>query len=141
MEIEFVMIPTRDILQVYWRTEARGEIRGGRFVDGVAGEQFALPDAVGVLRKVRRSEGSDDLIPVSAVDPVNLAGTLLPGERIGAKLNNRILFRDGLPVAVQSGDELQFLRELDAELAWQAKVLLTKKRRPASFVPPPAGRV
>jgi ATP-dependent Lhr-like helicase len=141
LERESVMIPWRDLLRVYWRMEARGEIRGGRFVDGVAGEQFALPDAVGVLRKVRRSEGSDDLIPVSAVDPVNLAGTLLPGERIGAKLNNRILFRDGLPVAVQSGDELQFLRELDAELAWQAKVLLTKKRRPASFVPPPVGRV
>jgi ATP-dependent Lhr-like helicase len=141
LEREPVMIPWRDLLRVYWRMEARGEIRGGRFVDGVAGEQFALPEAVGVLRKIRRSEASGNLVPVSAVDPVNLAGTLLPGERVSAKLSNRILFRDGVPVAVQSGDELQLLRALDAESEWQAKMLLTNKRRPASFVPPPPGRV
>jgi ATP-dependent Lhr-like helicase len=141
LERESVLIPWRDLLRVYWRMEARGEIRGGRFVDGVAGEQFALPEAVGTLRKLRRSAESDDLIPVSAVDPVNLVGTLLPGERISATLNNRILFKNGVPVAVQSGDALQFLRELDPELAWQAKMLLTRKRRPASFMPPPTGRL
>ena len=140
LERETVLVPWRDLLRVYWRMEARGEIRGGRFVDGVAGEQFALPDAVGALRKARRSEASDDLIPVCAVDPVNLVGTLIPGERVGAKLGNRILFRNGLPVAVQSGDELQFLQEHDAELAWQAKLLLTRRRRPASFVAPPSRR-
>ncbi len=77
---------------------------------------------------------------MSAVDPVNLAGTLLPGERITASLNNRIVFQNGLPIAVQSGDVLQFLRELDQELAWQAKMLLTRKHRPASFLPSPARR-
>jgi len=141
LERESVLIPWRDLLRVYWRMEARGEIRGGRFVAGVAGEQFALPDAVGTLRKVCRGADDEELIPVSAVDPVNLAGTILPGERITATLNNRILFRNGLPVAVQCGDELRFLSELAPELAWQAKVLLTRKRRPASFMQPPLGRL
>ncbi len=141
LDRESVLVPWRDLLRVYWRMEARGEIRGGRFVDGVAGEQFALPDAVGTLRTVRRAAPSEELIAVSAVDPVNLAGTLLPGERINATLNNRIVFRDGLPVAVQRGDALELLNELDAELAWQAKMLLTRKRRPASFMPPPSERV
>ena len=131
LERESVLVPWRDLLRVYWRMEARGEIRGGRFVAGVAGEQFALPDALGTLRKVRRSADDEELIPISAVDPVNLAGTILPGERISATLNNRILFRNGLPVAVQCGDALQILRELEPELAWQAKMLLTRKRRPA----------
>lgn len=141
LERESVLVPWRDLLRVYWRMEARGEIRGGRFVDGVAGEQFALADAVGTLRKVRRSAGSEDLIPVSAVDPVNLAGTLLPGERITATLANRILFRDGLPVAVQTGDAIELLGPLAPELAWQAKTLLTRRRRPASFMPPPPGKL
>ncbi len=140
LERESVLIPWRDLLRVYWRMEARGEIRGGRFVEAVAGEQFALPEALGTLRKVRRGAQTDDLIPVSAVDPVNLAGTLLPGERIAASLNNRILFHNGLPIAVQSGDALQFLRELDQELAWQARILLTRKRRPASLLPSSARR-
>ena len=141
LERESVSIPWRDLLRVYWRMEARGEIRGGRFVEGVAGEQFALPDALGTLRKIRRSAGAGDLIAVSAVDPVNLAGTLLPGERIAATLNNRILFRNGLTVAVQFGDALQFFGDPDPELAWQAKMLLTSKRGPASFMPPPPGRL
>ena len=141
LERESVLIPWRDLLRVYWRMEARGEIRGGRFVAGVAGEQFALPDAVGTLRKVRGAVESDELLSVCAVDPVNLVGTLVPGERITATLNNRILFSNGLPVAVQLGDALRFLRELDPELAWQAKMLLARKRRPASFVSPPSRRL
>ncbi len=100
-----------------------------------------MPDAVGTLRKVRRALESDELLSVCAVDPVNLVGTLVPGERITATLNNRVLFRNGLPVAVQSGDALRFLRELDPELAWQAKMLLARKRRPASFVSPPSRRL
>jgi ATP-dependent Lhr-like helicase len=141
LEREAVLMPWRELLRVYWRMEARGEIRGGRFVEGVAGEQFALADAVGTLRKFRHDAGSDELISISAVDPVNLAGMLVPGERITATLNNRIVFSNGVPVAVQSGDELQYLRELDPERAWQAKMLVTKKRRPASFVSLPPARL
>jgi ATP-dependent Lhr-like helicase len=139
LERESVLIPWRELLRVYWRLEARGEIRGGRFVEGVAGEQFALPDAVGTLRRLRRDADGEDLIPISAVDPVNLVGTLIPGERVTATLNNRILLRNGLPLAVQCGDDLELLGECDSELAWQAKMLLAKKRRPASFMPPPPG--
>jgi ATP-dependent Lhr-like helicase len=141
LERESVVIPWRELLRVYWRLEARGEIRGGRFVAGVAGEQFALPDALGALRKARQREDDDMLIPVSAVDPLNLAGTLIPGERVNATLNNRLLLRNGVPVAVQTGDELEFLHALDAALEWQARMLLTRKRRPADFVPPPAGKL
>jgi ATP-dependent Lhr-like helicase len=137
MEREPLAIPWRELLRIYWRMEARGEIRGGRFVDGVAGEQFALPDAVGTLRKFRKHDDGDELIAISAVDPLNLAGTLLPGERVNATLSNRIVFRNGVPVAVQSGDELVFLHELDPELQWHAKMLITRKRRPASFMTPP----
>jgi len=93
------------------------------------------------LREVRRNGDRDALIAVSAVDPVNLAGTLLPGDRITATLANRIVFRAGLPVAVQCGDDLELLGEPGAELAWQARTLLASRRRPASFMPPPPRRL
>ena len=66
-------------LRVYRRLEARGEIRGGRFVAGFSGEQFALPDAVGMLREVRRQPASDAWVSLSGADPLNLVGILTPG--------------------------------------------------------------
>ncbi|CAM3554260.1 ATP-dependent DNA helicase RecQ [Bordetella sputigena] len=91
--------PWREWLPVLHRMEARGEIRGGRFVDGLAGEQFALPEAIPLLRQVRRRPLEGALVRISAVDPLNLCGTLLPGEKVPALAGNRILFRDGLPIA------------------------------------------
>ena len=91
--------PWRDWLPVLRRMEARGEVRGGRFVDGLAGEQFALPEAIPLLREIRRRPADGSLVRVSAVDPLNLCGTLLPGEKVPAVAGNRILFQDGLPVA------------------------------------------
>jgi ATP-dependent Lhr-like helicase len=91
--------PWREWLPVLHRMEARGEIRGGRFVDGLAGEQFALPEAIPLLREVRRRPLDGSLVRISAVDPLNLCGTLLPGEKVPALAGNRILFRDGLPIA------------------------------------------
>jgi len=90
--------PWRELLLVYRRLEARGEIRGGRFVAGFTGEQFALPDAVPALRAVRRSarEGAERL-EVSGADPLNLAGLLTPGARIPATLGHRVLLVDGVP--------------------------------------------
>ena len=73
--------PWRELLRVYHRLEARGEIRGGRFVAGVAGEQFALPEALALLREVRKRPLAGELLAVSAVDPLNQLGTLLPGSR------------------------------------------------------------
>jgi ATP-dependent helicase Lhr and Lhr-like helicase len=91
--------PWREWLPVLHRMEARGEIRGGRFVDGLAGEQFALPEAIPLLRQVRRRPLEGALVRISAIDPLNLCGTLLPGEKVPALAGNRILFRDGLPIA------------------------------------------
>ncbi len=105
--------PWRELLPVFHRLEARGNIRGGRFVGGLAGEQFALPEAIPLLREVRRRPADGSLVRISAVDPLNLAGTLLPGEKIPALAGNRILFRDGLPVATMIAGRIQYLVELE----------------------------
>ena len=85
--------------RIYRRWEARGEIRGGYFVGGVSGEQFALPEAIGLLRSIRKTSTKGELITLSAADPLNLQGLLTPGPRIAALTANRILFHDGLPIA------------------------------------------
>ncbi len=90
--------PWRVLLGIYRRMEARGEIRGGRFVSGFAGEQFALPEAVEALRSSRRSDiNLSTPIVISATDPLNLTGILTPPPRIPATLANRILWKDGVP--------------------------------------------
>jgi ATP-dependent Lhr-like helicase len=89
----------RDLLRTLHRLEARGQIRGGRFIAGLAGEQFALPEAIPLLREVRRRPLDGSLVAVSAVDPLNLVGTLLPGTRVPALAGNRLVYQDGLPVA------------------------------------------
>ncbi|HLB30304.1 MAG TPA: ATP-dependent DNA helicase, partial [Gammaproteobacteria bacterium] len=106
--------PWRDLLYVYRRFEARGEIRGGRFVAGWSGEQFALPEAVPLLRRQTRAESLPDIV-ISAADPLNLAGILLPGERLPAVSGNRILLRNGLPLAMRTRREIRFLREFDPD--------------------------
>jgi ATP-dependent helicase Lhr and Lhr-like helicase len=121
--------PWRDLLRVYHRLEARGEIRGGRFVEAVAGEQFALPEALGLLREVRKRPLTGEMLAVSAVDPFNQLGTLLPGSRVPALAANRILFRDGLPVAVLAAGNPQWLVELDEDAQREARRLLTPARR------------
>ncbi|HEV8178286.1 MAG TPA: crosslink repair DNA glycosylase YcaQ family protein, partial [Gemmatimonadales bacterium] len=97
--------PWRDLLMVYRRLEARGEIRGGRFVSGMSGEQFALPEAVGQLRAVRRLEGGGALVAVGAADPLNLTGIITPGARVTGVTRNRVLYRDGVPVLALEGGE------------------------------------
>jgi ATP-dependent Lhr-like helicase len=87
----------RDLLPALRRAEARGELRGGRFVDGLAGEQFALPEAVDDLRATRRAAASGERVEVSAADPLNLAGILTPGERIPAAGARRVALVDGVP--------------------------------------------
>lgn len=110
--------PWRELLRVYRRLEARGEIRGGRFIAGLSGEQFALPDAIGLLRRLRREPLAGQWVCLSASDPANLLGNVLPGERVPRVPGNRVLYRDGLPVAAWVADRLQPLQELDgADLA------------------------
>jgi ATP-dependent Lhr-like helicase len=97
--------------RIYRRWEARGEIRGGYFVGGVSGEQFALPEAIGLLRSIRKSSSNGELITLSAADPLNLQGILTPGARIPAFTANRILFRAGLPIAALESREIRTLSD------------------------------
>jgi ATP-dependent Lhr-like helicase len=103
LEREAIRAPWRELLRIYWRLEARGELRGGRFVSGFSGEQFALPEAVGSLRAVRKRDRDGELIAVGAADPLNLVGVVTPGATVPALAGNRILYRDGVPVAVSIG--------------------------------------
>jgi ATP-dependent Lhr-like helicase len=95
--------PWRDLLMLYRRFEARGEVRGGRFVHGFTGEQFALPEALDVARAVRRSEPNGEVIRLAAVDPLNLTGVVTPGARVPAMLGKYVLYRDGVPQNVEGG--------------------------------------
>lgn len=114
LEREADWLPSwRELLRTFHRLEARGEIRGGRFVSGLAGEQFALPEAIPLLREVRRRPPDGSLIAVCGVDPLNLAGTLLPGTKVPALASNRLVYRDGLPVAAEVAGKPQFWVELD----------------------------
>jgi len=91
--------PWRDLLVALRRLEARGEIRGGRFVTGFVGEQFALPEALDELRAVRHPGASAEPCRVPATDPLNLVGVLSPGPRVPALVGNAVLFLDGIAVA------------------------------------------
>jgi ATP-dependent Lhr-like helicase len=122
--------PWRDMLFVLRRLESRGEIRGGRFVAGLAGEQFALPEAVDALRAIRRREPTGLYARVSACDPLNLAGIVTPGPRVPAVLGNRVVYRDGIPVASVEAAEARILMEVPLHEARTLERLLDA--RPAS---------
>ena len=128
LERESLAPPWRDLLTAYRRLEARGEIRGGRFVDGFSGEQYALPEAIGRLRAVRREPRRGTLISVSAADPLNLVGILTPGDRLPALAGNRVLYRDGEPIAVWEGRQPRFLAELEGADRWLAQGALTRRQ-------------
>ena len=96
---ETLAIPWRDVLWAMRRMEARGTVRGGRFVTGFTGEQYALPEAVDQLRSVRRSPRTGEVVRVSATDPLNLVGIITPGPRVHAVRTNTVTYIDGLPVA------------------------------------------
>lgn len=124
----------RELLYAYRRMEARGEIRGGRFVDGFGGEQFALPEAVGLLRKQKNNLDEKLNVVVSACDPLNLVGIVVPGNRVAAQNNNRIIFKGGKPVAVQNGKDVQFLEKVDEKSQWEIHTTLVRKRNPAGYM-------
>lgn len=105
--------PWRELLRVLRRSEARGELRGGRFIAGLNGEQFALPEAVEALRALRRKESRGRYVRVSACDPLNLAGILTPGPRIPAVYGNRVIYRDGVPVAAVENGQTRILSQIE----------------------------
>jgi len=126
----------RDLLYVYRRLEARGELRGGRFVQSFAGEQFALPEAVNVLRKLRKQAPQHELVAIAATDPLNLTGIITPGEHVAMQQCNRILYRDGVPVAISRNGEITFLTEIEAQSEWQLRNLLIRTHNPGAYHPP-----
>ncbi len=156
LEREGIALPWRVLLRIYHRLEARGELRGGRFVAGISGEQFALPEAVGMLRAIRRTRtgamdfgfrspahvaedatadaqagtGPESLISVSAADPLNLVGIITPGGRVTAHTANRILYRNGEPITVLESGDTRFLVELSRTMEWKAKSALLRKATP-----------
>ncbi|HEY0978417.1 MAG TPA: DEAD/DEAH box helicase [Flavobacteriales bacterium] len=109
--------PWRDLLKVLRRMEDRGEVRGGRFISGVWGEQFTLPNAIPLLRAQRQQEettaanGDSAFVIISAADPLNLTGIITVGDRIAARHTERILYRQGVPIALHDGDQLTWLTD------------------------------
>jgi ATP-dependent Lhr-like helicase len=118
--------PWRDLLNVYRRLEARGEIRGGRFVAGFAGEQFALPGAAGKLREMRREVLAGVMVSLSGADPLNFLGILAPGAKLPALASNRLLYLDGVPAAALSGGEVEFLAVFDTSTEWELRKRLLR---------------
>jgi ATP-dependent Lhr-like helicase len=123
----------RDILMCCRRLEARGELRGGRFVAGFSGEQYATPEAVGLLRDVRRKPHSNHYLSLSAADPLNLLGIITPGARLASLAGNRLLYRDGLPVATYAADEVHYLEDLPESERWEAQTALLRRHAPITL--------
>ncbi|WP_338806331.1 DEAD/DEAH box helicase [Pseudomonas chlororaphis] len=127
LEREADWLPSwRELLRTFHRLEARGEIRGGRFVSGLAGEQFALPEAIALLREVRRRPLDGSLIAVCGVDPLNLAGTLLPGPKVPALAGNRLVYRDGLPAAAEIAGKQHFWLDLEPQASLELRTRLIR---------------
>ena len=130
LDREAINIPWRHLLRVLRRLEARGEIRGGRFIGGFSGEQFATADAVHLLRSMRRTQPDGTMLSVSAADPLNMLGILVPGPRLSPAASNRLLYRDGVPIAVLEAKEIRYLIEMEAAEQWQARNALLRRRIP-----------
>jgi ATP-dependent Lhr-like helicase len=113
LDRESLAVTWYELTRIYRRLEARGEIRGGHFVSGISGEQFALPEAIGLLRSIRKEAASGQLLAICGADPLNLCGILTPGPRVTAVTGNRILLRDGVPIAALEGGQVVQL-EVDA---------------------------
>ncbi len=131
LERESLGVNWYDLGRIYRRWEARGEIRGGYFVGGVSGEQFALPGAIGLLRSIRKGPSNGELITLSAADPLNLQGILTPGPRIASLTASRILFRDGLPIAALEAGEIRKVSEADVSDSQIETALRVGKLRPS----------
>jgi ATP-dependent Lhr-like helicase len=136
LEREAAWLPSwRELLRVYHRLEARGEIRGGRFIAGLSGEQFALPEAVGALRHMRRQAPDGALLALSASDPLNLAGTVLPGSKVPRLPGARVLYRDGIALAALVAGNVELLTALSPQEERDVRRILL--REPESLLMSP----
>ncbi|MCB9166970.1 MAG: DEAD/DEAH box helicase [Flavobacteriales bacterium] len=138
---ERIAPPWRELVRVLRRMEDRGEVRGGRFVSGVWGEQFALPNAIPLLRAQQRAQertreqplglGDEGFTVLSAADPLNLTGVITTGERVATRHTDRILYREGVPIAVYDGRDLRWLQtpRQDHDVPREAETLKNRMRR------------
>ena len=125
------MPPWRDLVRVLRTFEARGELRGGRFVAGMSGEQFALPDAVERLREVRRTPPDGRLTTIGGADPLNLAGIVTSGERVRAQSSSRVVYRDGVALAALEGDYVRPLADIPPAVESQVATALAGRSLPS----------
>jgi ATP-dependent Lhr-like helicase len=114
-EKETLRVSWFELIRVFRRLEARGEVRGGYFVGGLSGEQFARPEAIGLMRSIRKAAAKGELVAISAADPLNLVGILTPGPRIAAITSHRILLRDGVPIAALKAGQVIALERQTTE--------------------------
>ena len=138
LERETAPPPWRTLLYALKRLELRGTVRGGRFIAGIGGEQFALPEAVAALRESGKRVAANQVdnwneakyIGLSAADPVNLLTVFLPEQKPGRAGRNRVLFKDGVPIAVLESDKVRFLRDVPEQHQWQIQQLLMRRDMP-----------
>lgn len=123
--------PWRDLVRMLRKMEARGEIRGGRFVESISGEQFALPEAVTKLRAIRREKPDQAMVALSAVDPLNLLGSVIPGDKVAALAQNRVLYQNGVPIAVLESGAFRTLVKVPENEEWVLREALIR-----TVVPP-----
>src|SRR5437773_1474345 len=102
---------------------------------GFSGEQYAAPEAIALLREARRKPHDGHYVSLSGADPLNLVGILTPGARLPSLSGNRLLYRDGVPIALLAGGEVSFLEELPAPQQWEARNLLLRRQVPAQLAP------
>jgi ATP-dependent Lhr-like helicase len=136
---ETLVPPWRELLIALRRLEARGEIRGGRFVSGFVGEQYALAEAVEGLRAARRRVGDapPEYVRVAATDPLNLAGITSPGPRVPAVLGNAVLYRDGAPIASREAGALVLRVPLEDGTRVDRNLRVYQQRDPHGIPFPP----
>jgi len=113
LEKEFSPPPWRILVHALRKLELKGTLRGGRFIAGAVGEQFALPETVDRLRQISKEKKQSQLIALSATDPLNLFGIILPGKKVARVAGNRVLYRDGVPIALLESKEVKYLGDVE----------------------------
>lgn len=136
LDKEMAAPPWRVLLSRLRRMELQGILRGGRFITGVGGEQFAFAETVDELRKFKRGkealaeQSRADYFCIAATDPVNLINFILPGRKLPRLSKNRVLYRGGVPIAVIEGGEVHYLKQASADEQWQWRQMLMKRIYP-----------
>ncbi|HEY2881866.1 MAG TPA: hypothetical protein VGJ15_05520, partial [Pirellulales bacterium] len=136
LERESATPPWHRLVQVYRRLEARGEIRGGRFVGGVAGEQYALPEAVELVRSVRDEPPEENVLVLAAADPVNLCGIITAEPRIASTHTNTVAIQNGRLIAAFQSGEVQWFADLSAAQSEDLPRRLRLQHHAVELAPP-----